>query len=83
MATQMITTGAVKFNGNVIELGKPVLVNGRKGTPFLAWVRDGVTPDGFQTAPSTEVRFKWDGTYMPSDFSDRHGPKAVIEEMGA
>jgi hypothetical protein len=83
MATKMITTGAVEFNGATIELGKSVLVNGRKGTPFLAWIRDGVSPDGFQSRPSTDVRFKWEGTYMPSDFSTLDRKAARIEELGA
>jgi hypothetical protein len=81
MATQMITNGKVPFNGVMLEMGKPVLVDGRKGTPFLAWIRNGVTPDGIQTQPSTEVRFKWDGTYMPSDYSDAYGRKVVITEV--
>lgn len=81
MATQTIITGTVQFNGVTLELGKPYWVNGRKGTPFMAWVRDGVTPDGFQTQPSTIVRFKWANTYMPSDFDDKRGCKVVIREF--
>lgn len=68
MAT--ITSGAVEFMGRQIVLGQPVLVDGRKGIPFLAWVK---------TDPAhTTVRVKWDNTYMPSDFSDRYGRKATI-----
>lgn len=68
MATQMINKGSVEFQGQTIEFGKPVLVNGRQGVPFLAWVRD----------QHTTIRVKWSNTYMPSDFSDRFGPRAVI-----
>jgi hypothetical protein len=78
MATQMITKGSVQFNGQTVELGKPVLVNGRLGKPFMAWVRDGVSPDGLKGQPSVTVRVKWDNTYMPSDFNDRFGPKATF-----
>lgn len=79
MTTTMINTGSVKFKGAEIEMGKPYLVNGRKGVPFLAWVRDGKSADGFVTIPHTTIRFKWDNTYMPSDFSDVYGKQANIE----
>lgn len=80
MATQMIHTGAVQFKGSMIELGKPYLVSGRKGVPFLAWVRDGMSnlPNGFAPKPSTTIRFKWDNTYMPSDFIDVFGKQVTI-----
>lgn len=79
MTTTMISKGSVEFKGLTIELGKPVLVDGRKGTPFLAWVRDGLTPDRIVTIPHTTVRIKWDHTYMPSDFSDVYGKQVTIE----
>lgn len=75
MTTTMLTKGSVKFQGQTVEFGKPVLVNGKKGTPFMAWVR---------TFPAhTTIRIKWEDTYMPSDFSNVYGRKAKIEEMGA
>lgn len=83
MATKMLTKGDVEFNGQVIKLGKDYLVNGRKGRPFLAWVRDGKSnlPVGFTPKPSTTVRFKWDGTYMPSDFVSNFGRQPAIQEL--
>ena len=83
MATTTLIKGNVQFNGVTVELGSPVLVNGRKGVPFMAWVRDGVSPDGIKGQPSTTVRFKWADTYMPSDFCDRHGRKAVVAPLAA
>lgn len=72
MATKMLTRGAVQFGGQEIALGRASLVNGRMGTPFMAWVR----PEG------TTIRVKWASkhTYMPSDFSERYGPTVVFSE---
>lgn len=77
MATKMITKGSVQFQGMTIELGKPVLVNGRKGVPFMAWQFPAGGSRGAKA--STEIRVKWENTYMPSDFSDVFGKRAVIE----
>lgn len=82
MATQTITKGQVQFNGVTLEMGEPVLVDGRKGVPFMAWIRDGMSnlPAGFTPKPSTTVRFKWEGTYMPSDFVTNFGRQPIIEK---
>jgi len=70
MATKMITKGSVQFNGEAVALGQPMTFDGKTGVPFMAWVRDGVTPDGFKAQPaSTTIRVKWAHTYMPSDFT--------------
>lgn len=83
MATQTITKGQVQFNDVMLELGKPVLVNGCRGVPFMAWVRDGMSnlPSGFTPKPSTTVRFKWEGTYMPSDFVTNFGRQPIIGQI--
>lgn len=78
MATKMFTKGSVEFNGQMIELGRPALVNGRKGTPFMAWARDGVSPDGIKGHPTVTVRVKWTNTYMPSDFCDVRCKRVTI-----
>ncbi len=82
MATKMLTKGAVQFNGQTIQLGWPVLVDGREGRVMLAWVRDGVTPDGTQSQPSVTIRVKWITklTDMPSDFCDVAGERVIIEQ---
>ena len=87
MATKTLINGTVDFNGLAIELGKPVLINGRRAVPFMAWVRDDAeaTYCGLQPKPHTDVRFKFEkgSGYRLEDFNTRYGKRAVIEQVGA
>lgn len=89
MATKMITSGKVQFNGQTVTLGQSYMIDGRQGVPFMAWVRDGVCGQ-IQGQANTDIRVKWaqGSGYRLSDLNDvarfnRSRKVAVFTELVA